>query len=57
MNLKCYKVKCVEKDGTEHEIGVMCSDETAAKKCAENSLREGSHIETTAKEVWETDRI
>lgn len=57
MELKCYKVKCRLEDGSEREVGVMCSDETAAKRVAENSLLEGSSVRAKAFSVEETDSI
>ena len=55
--MQCFKVKCVEVGGVEHEVGVMCSDENAAKHCAENSLFEGKHIKAKAIEVVKTNAI
>jgi len=56
-NMKCYNVTCEDIDGNEYEVGVMTSDEFAAKHCAENSLLEGRHIKAKAIKVVETDSI
>jgi len=55
--MKCWKVKCVAKDGAEYEVGVMCSDEAAAKRCAEHSLREGRHVDARAVSAEVADGI
>jgi len=55
--MKCWKVSCRAADGTEYEVGVMCSDEAAAKRCAEHSLMEGSHVAAKATKAEEADGI
>lgn len=55
--LRCYRVKCIEENGTEHSVGIMTSSAERAKMKVVEGLKEGSHINTTAVSVEEVDAI
>ena len=55
--MKCYNVTCVDNVGNSYNVGVMTSDNLAAKHCAEHSLLEGKHVSAKAVSVTETDKI
>ena len=55
--MKCYNVTCVDNVGNSYVVGVMASDDLAAKHCAVHSLLEGKHINAKAGSVTETDKI
>ena len=55
--MKCYSVTCVDGFGNSYDVGVMTTDEFAAKHSAVNSLFEGRHLKTHAVSVVETDKI
>lgn len=57
MELGCWNVTCRTAAGDEYEVGVMASDASAAKRVAENSLREGRAVEAKAVRAEETDSI
>ena len=55
--MKCYNVTCVDNVGNSYVVGVMTTDDLAAKHCAVHSLLEGKHINAKAVSVTETDKI
>ena len=55
--MKCYSVTCVDEFGNSYDVGVMTTDEFAAKHSAVNSLFEGRHLKTHAVSAVETDKI
>lgn len=57
MKLKCFNVICIDSNMNKYEVGVMTTDEVAAKNCAINSLLEGKNIKAKAIEVFEVDSI
>ena len=55
--MKCYNVTCVDNIGNSYVVGVMTTDDLAAKHCAVHSFLEGKHINAKAVSVTETDKI
>ncbi len=55
--MKCFVVKCIDKNGVEHSVGVMTYDEKMAVCSAIKALKEGKHVDAFASDVFECDAI